>query len=484
MRRTASRNTRLRLAASLVAIAFMVSPAARVAAEDAPALTDAQTATVDQLIDAGLVDERAYSILESLTTEIGPRLAGSAAEARARDWGLKQFEALGFENARIEPFEIPFWRRLYEAAEIVSPYPQPLAVTALGNSVATPEGGAVGEVVRFRTLLELEAAPLEGYTGKIIFVDEVMTRTQDGSSYRWSVAKRSGAANEAAKRGAAAALIRSVGTDARQRAPHTGGMRYLEGVAPVPIAALSNPDADQLARALEYADGPVTVKVDIDVETQESAPSGNVIAEITGMTDELVVVGGHLDSWDLGTGAVDDGAGVAITAAAAKLVDALPGEPKRTIRIIMWGSEEVGLYGARAYAAQHANELGRHFLASESDFGAGPIWAFQTRWREAALPHAALFQRALRRIGVGPGDNLASGGPDVTPLRQAGVPVFTLRQDGSDYFDLHHTPNDTFDKIDKEALQQNVAAWAAAIYIAAEMDAELRTPAAAPTISE
>lgn len=453
-----------------VSILLGVTPAL---AQNEPALSPKQAATVERLIDKGLEDDRAFTVVESLTTKIGPRLGGSEAEARARDWGVETLKDLGFKNVRIETFDMPYWERIRETARIETPFPHELKVTALGNSVATPDGGLVGEIVRFSTLLDLQDAPLDGLEGKIVFVDEVMSRTQDGSGYGWAVAKRSGAANEAAKRGAAAALIRSAGTS-ETRTPHTGNMNYAENVTPVPVAALSNPDADLLASALSLADEPVRVSLDISVRTLAKVQSGNVIGEIPGKTDELIVIGGHLDSWDLGTGAVDDGAGIAITVAAAKLIDELPGRPTRTIRVIMWGAEEVGLVGARAYAAEHADELDKHILASESDFGAGKIWQFRTRFSEDALPKARVYQKALRRLGVGPGDNNASGGPDVMPLSQVGVPAFRLYQDGSDYFDLHHTMDDTLDKIELESLRQNVAAWAAAVYIASELEGDYR----------
>ncbi|MEL7016310.1 MAG: M20/M25/M40 family metallo-hydrolase [Pseudomonadota bacterium] len=445
------------------------------------ALSDKEKATVNRLIDRGLADKTAYATLESLTTQIGPRLGGSEAEARARAWGVERLKALGFKNVRIEPFTMPYWSRTHEEATIHAPYPQHLHLTALGNSVATPTGGVRAPVVRFETLDDLREAPMEGFEGKIIFVDEKMTRTQDGSGYGWAVQKRSGAANEAGRRGALAAVIRSVGTDHHRRSPHTGNMRYEEGVKKVPAVALSNVDADQVTRALQYAAdnevGPVELFLDIGVETKEAVTSGNVIGEIPGQTDELIIVGGHLDSWDLGTGAIDDGAGVAITVAAAKLVGDLRGKPRRTIRVIMWGAEEVGLLGARAYAEQHKDTLDRHILAFESDFGAGPIWQLQTRFGDEDLGKATTMTRMLRRIGVGPGDNAANGGPDVLPLRFNGVPVLTLKQDGSDYFDLHHTPEDTLDKVDPKALAQNVAAWAATIFMASEMRGDFRPQA-------
>lgn len=450
-----------------IAASLMLALTASPAIADDLALSAKDAAAIDKLIEKALADDRAYEILESITTEIGPRLGGSQAEARARVWGAAKMKTMGFKNVRIETFEMPAWSRISESAAIVAPFPQALRVTALGNSVSTPDGGVTAQVVRFETLTELKGAPLTGIEGKIVFVDEKMTRTQDGSGYGVAVAKRSEATVEAAKRGALAAVIRSVGTDSH-RNPHTGMMRTFEGAAVVPAAALSNPDADQLARALRLAKGPITMTLDLKTATAPSAPGGNVIGEIPGRTDELIVIGGHLDSWDLGTGAIDDGAGIAITLAAAKLIDELGGKPGRTIRVVLWGAEEVGLFGAKAYAEAHKDELARHALAAESDFGAGPIWSMQTKFGEASAPTARLFAEALRGLGVGPGDNEAEGGADVSPLKEAGVPVLDLNQDGTDYFDLHHTPDDTLDKVDPEALKQNVAAWAAMLYVAAQ----------------
>ena len=431
-------------------------------------------ATAEALMARALGSDIGYEIVRDLTTEVGARLAGSEAEARARDWSVTRLEALGFEDVRVEPFEIPFWARTFEAASIVSPFPQELMITALGNSVGTPEGGVTGEVVRFETLDDLIDAPLTdgngdaSLEGKIVFVDEGMTRTQDGSGYGQAVRKRSGAAQAAGARGAVAALIRSVGTD-RHRFPHTGNMRYGDVQTRVPTAALSFPDAEQLQRAMER--GPVTVNLDIGVRTEDSAPSGNVIAEIPGTGDEIVVIGAHLDSWDLGTGAVDDGAGVGIVAGAAKLildhVEETGERPLRTIRVVLFGAEEVGLYGAYAYAEAHADELDRHAVGAESDFGAGRVWQLQTRFGEGAQAAGDQMARVMAPMGVARGGNDASGGPDMTPLRAAGVPVVTLKQDGWDYFDLHHTHDDTLDKIDPDDIAQNVAAYAAFAWMAA-----------------
>ena len=412
-----------------------------------------------------------YQIIESLTTEVGQRLAGTEAEARARDWGVAKFKELGFKNVRIEPFQVDHWERHSEHAEITSPFPQKLTITALGGSIATVPEGIVGQVVRFENLQALKDAPMKGLKGKIVFVDEYMTRTQDGSGYGVAVKKRSGAAVEAGKRGAVAALIRSVGTD-HHRFPHTGQMTYDQNVVKVPIAALSAPDADQLHRALGRGD--VEVKLQIDVQSYGKSQSGNVIAEIPGVTDEIVIIGAHLDSWDLGTGAVDDGAGIGITVGAAKLILDMNKKPKRTIRIVMFGAEEVGLVGAIAYAKEHANELDRHVVGTESDFGAGKVWRFDTNFAESKLYKAKAIHKVLEPLGIALGSNNASGGPDMGPLRMLGMPVVTLKQNGWDYFDLHHTPNDTFDKINSEDIAQNVAAYSAFIWMTANMSGDFR----------
>ena len=412
-----------------------------------------------------------YQIIESLTTEVGQRLAGTEAEARARDWGIAKFKELGFKNVRIEPFQVDHWERHSEHAEITSPFPQKLMITALGGSISTGSDGIVGHVVRFKNLQALKDAPMKGLKGKIVFVDEYMTRTQDGSGYGVAVKKRSGAAVEAGKRGAVAALIRSVGTD-HHRFPHTGQMTYDQNVVKVPIAALSAPDADQLHRALGRGD--VEVKLQIDVQSYGKSQSGNVIAEIPGVTDEIVIIGAHLDSWDLGTGAVDDGAGIGITVGAAKLILDMNKKPKRTIRIVMFGAEEVGLVGAIAYAKEHANELDRHLVGTESDFGAGKVWRFDTNFAESKLYKAKEIHKVLEPLGIALGSNNASGGPDMGPLRMLGMPVVTLKQNGWDYFDLHHTPNDTFDKINSEDIAQNVAAYSAFIWMTANMSGDFR----------
>ena len=442
-------------------------------AQDAAELDPGIETTVEYLIEQARTDELGLAFVEDLTTEVGQRLAGSEAEARARDWSVAELTELGFDEVRIEPFEIPFWSRKSESVAVLSPSPQPLVATALGGSASTPVGGVSGQVVRFESLAELRAAPISQVDGKIVFIDETMIKTMDGSGYGMAVRKRSQCAEAASSKGAIACLIRSVGTQPH-RMPHTGIMARDGAEGAGPVAAISGPDADQLTRLLER--GAVEVSVDIQTEIKTNAPSGNVIAELTGtdLKEEIVLLGCHLDSWDLGTGALDDGAGCGIVVGAAMLIAGLEERPRRTIRVVLYGAEEVGLFGATAYAREHGDDLDKHVLASESDFGAGPIWRFQTRFGEAALPYARTIQNLLMPLGVTPDDNRAFGGPDIGILARAGVPVVTPGQNGMDYFDYHHTPDDTFDKIKPEEFRQNVAVYAAFAYIAAETGWDFR----------
>jgi hypothetical protein len=426
-----------------------------------------QQRNVDRLRTAALESDLAWEIVEDLVTEVGPRLAGSEAEARARDWAVGMLRAQRFTNIRIEPFTIPYWDATREEAHIVGAVNQHMVVAALGGSPSTPAGGLEAEVVRFPDMAALEAAPNSAVAGRIVFIDERMGRTQDGSSYGTAVAKRGRCAPVAQAKGAVACLIRSVGTDPHRFAHQGGSSRQSQG-ASLPAAAISPADADQLARRV--ARGATRVHLNIEADIRENAPSGNVIAEIRGRErpDEIVLLAAHLDSWDMGQGAVDDGAGVAIVTAAARLIRDLPRRPRRTIRILLAGAEENGIHGGAEYARVHAAET--HIVGAESDFGAGRVYQFDTRFAESALPYGRAIQRQLAPLGVIPGGNTASGGADVGHLRQAGMPVVDLSQDGLDYFDYHHTPDDTLDKIDPAALRQNVAAWAVFAYLVANSD--------------
>lgn len=406
---------------------------------------------------AALKDDVAMDFVEGLTTEVGPRPAGTPQEAAARDWAVRKLKTLGFSNVRAEPYTMPAWVRGRDEARVVAPFPQKLVLAALGNSGSTPETGLEGEIVYFRTISDLEAAPESALRGKIAFVDHAMKATQDGSSYGYFGAARRQGPSLASKKGAIAILIRSIGTD-HHRVPHTGVQMWTDGATPIPAAALTVPDAEQLARIVARGK-PVRVHLTLTSHMLADQPSGNVIAEIPGRDAKagLVIAACHLDSWDQGTGAIDDASGCAIGAAAALQVRN-GGQPRRTIRLLLAGAEEVGGDGARAYFKAHGAEP--HALVMESDFGADRIWRVDFKLPAGHDPLAARVAQAVAPLGVGAGKQEAGGGADIAPLVKAGVPVIDLKQDGTGYFDLHHTPDDTLDKIDPEQLRQNVAAWA------------------------
>jgi hypothetical protein len=418
---------------------------------------------VAALRDAALDDHYAWDIIEGLTTEVGQRMGGTEAEARARDWAVNTLRTLGFSNVRIERFAMPVWTRGAESAEILAPFPQKLALTAFGNSASTPAGGIVGEVVGFDALSDLIAAPDAAVRGKIVFVSHAMPRTQDGSGYGYFGGPRRQGPSIASKKGALAIVVRSIGTD-HHRNPHAGGQQFDAGVQPIPAAALALPDAEQLQRILTRGK-PVTMRLTL-VSSVRPGESGNVIAEVPGRDPKapILLVGGHLDSWDLGTGAIDDAAGVAITTAAARrIMDA--GRPLRTIRIVWFGAEEMGLYGGMFYKDNHGREP--HHAIAESDFGSDRIWKVDSKLGKNREAEARALQAALAPLGIVPGALDNADGSDIGPMIEDGLPAVGLSQDGTHYFDIHHTPDDTLDKVDPEQLRQNVAAWTAMLAVLA-----------------
>ena len=410
--------------------------------------------------DALANDHYAWDIVEGLTTEVGQRLAATEAEARARDWAVKRLTAMGFANVHVEPFTMPVWTRGAESAEIVSPFPQKLAVAALGYSGSTGPQGITGQIVYFDSLDALRAAPDSAVTGKIVFIDHHMMPAQDGSGYGQFGAPRRQGPTIASLKGAIGIVIRSIGTD-HHRNPHTGIQYFTDGAKPIPAGALAVPDAEQLVRVLKRGQ-PVTMHLVLVSQKSEGGHSGNVIAEVPGRDSKapILLVGGHLDSWDLGTGAIDDGTGIAITAAAAKhIMDA--GRPLRTIRVVWFGAEEPGGFGGKALAAAHAGD--RYAIAGESDFGADRVWRFSSQLMKTDPAAYSQLTAALAPLGITRNDKGEADGTDVEPTIAAGAGWISLNQDGTRYFDWHHTPDDTLDKIDPAQLRQNVAAWTAAL---------------------
>ncbi|MEM9290727.1 MAG: M20/M25/M40 family metallo-hydrolase [Acidobacteriota bacterium] len=431
--------------------------------------------TASRLATQAAAGSDAYEILRSLTVEVGPRPAGSEGDRRAVAWAEEKLQGLGFDEVWLEPVTVPHWERSREAGQILSPFPQPVILTALGGSVATPPDGTEAEVVRVESLDALDALDNAEVDGRIVFIDGGrMPAKATGEGYGPAVQPRVLGPSAAGAKGAVALLIRSAGSST-DRIAHTGSTRYETGVPRIPAAALSNPDADLLTEQVKAAEARgERARFRLELETRElpDATSYNVIADLRGRErpDQVVLLGAHLDSWDLATGAQDDGAGVAIVVEAARLIGELSPRPRRTVRVVLYANEEFGLAGARAYAeARGPEELAEHVAAAEADFGAGAVWAFRSRVDPADVEMAKQIASVLTPLGVDYGGNQARGGADLIPLAPHRVPVFDLTQDGTAYFDVHHTINDTLDKVDRGALDQNVGVYSAFAYLAAEL---------------
>jgi len=448
------------LLASLLLVSTAAPAQQSITTLPSPVVADPRVAALRD--DALANDHYAWDIVEGLTTEVGQRLAATDAEARARDWAVHRLTAMGFANVHVEPFTMPVWTRGPEGAEIVAPFPQKLAVAALGYSGSTGPQGITGQIVYFPSVDALRAAPDSAVRGKIVFIDHNMMPAQDGSGYGQFGAPRRQGPTIASLKGAIGIVIRSIGTD-HHRNPHTGVQYFTDGAAPIPAGALSVPDAEQLVRILKRGQ-PVTMHLTLVSEKNDGGQSGNVIAEVPGRDPKapILLVGGHLDSWDLGTGAIDDGTGIAITTAAAKhIMDA--GRPLRTIRIVWFGAEEPGGLGGKAYAAVHGKDP--HAIAGESDFGADRVWRFSSQLMKSDPSAYAQLAASLAPLGITKNDKGEADGTDVEPTIALGAPWASLNQDGTRYFDWHHTPDDTLDKIDPVQLRQNVAAWTAMLAV-------------------
>ena len=444
-------------------------------------LEENATPTLDQIAeDARQNEGPAWDFVEGLTTEVGPRQAGTPAELRGRQWAMQWLSEHGFENVADEPFTMETWVPGDIArARVTAPFAQDLVVLPIGRSAATPAGGMEAEVVFFPTIADLVAAPEGSLAGKIAYISHEMRPSMDGSHYGFAGPARWVGPGIAASKGAVATIIKSVGTD-YHRNPHTGGTSWPEGVAPTPAGALSLPDAENLERMFERSEGrPITLRLELNPQTIGTTTSGNVVGEIVGRNPSLppVLLACHLDSWWNSPGAFDDGAGCGIAAAAA-LNAAKAGQPLRTIRVLFAGAEEVGLFGSSAYSAAHIDEpIG---VALESDFGADRIWRFESNFRETNPELHEELARAVARYGVANSTIVASGGADLNIARDQGTAIIDLQQDGTRYFDLHHTPDDTLDKIDPDQLRQNVAVWTLVAGILANEPRSIQTGGVIP----
>ncbi len=449
----------MRLAVPMLALALAATLPATVEARETR-IPQAAVEQATQLRDTAMQDDTGWQLLESLTTEVGHRMPGTENDARGVAWAKARFKALGYDRVWTQDATFPLWIRRSESARVVGPHSQLLAVTALGGS---PGGTIEAEVVRFDSLDALKAAPAGSLKGRIVFVDVVMPHYGVGSHIR-----REGP-REAIRTGASAFVMRSAGTD-WHRNPHTGMALPPTVEGAVPSAALANPDADQLARLVKR--GATTLHLALDCGFNGSYTSQNVIGEITGRSrpKEIVAIAAHLDSWDLGTGAVDDGIGIATTMATGALIKKAGLRPARTIRVIAFANEEQGYVGGRVYADSMKDDVASHVIVAESDSGVGLIETLGGQWQADADPAMRQVADVLAPLGITYTPHKGGAESEMELLEAMGVAAGYLGREGARYFDLHHTPDDTLDKVDPKSLRQNVAAYTAWTWMVANAD--------------
>ncbi|MBM4062128.1 MAG: M20/M25/M40 family metallo-hydrolase [Planctomycetes bacterium] len=440
------------------------APPAAAAAPDRAA--EALAARRDALVGRALGDNRAIVLLQGLLDAAPRRLAGSPGSRAAVLWGLATMRELGLENVRAEPVLEPCWVRGEERAEVVGRGAMPLRVTALGGSIGTEPEGIEAEVVEVRSFEQL-AALGERARGKLVFFNRPMPRwlRRTGQAYGEAVPQRTNGAIEAGKAGAIGALVRSM-TTAIDGHPHTGAMHYEDGVPEVPAAAIATADAEALAALCRQ--GPVRVRLVLGCRTLPDVMGANVVGELRGSErpGEIVLIGGHLDAWDLGRGAHDDGAGIAHVLEAVRLLQACGFRPARTIRVVLFANEEFGTSGGPAYAQQHAAELAAHVAAIETDSGGFSPLGFTCSLRGAEAEKLRRLFLPLQEVGAGLFvAGAGAGGADIGPLHRAGVPCFGLWVDGQRYFDYHHSALDDLPMVHERelALGAAVVAYAASV---------------------
>jgi carboxypeptidase Q len=419
-------------------------------------------AIADRIIAAATADSAAWNKLAELTDTFGNRLSGSDALERAIDWIIVQMKKEGLDNVRGEPVMVPRWIRGQERAELRQPRYQSLPMLGLGGSISTPPGGIEAEVLVVSSFDDLKARAADA-AGKIVLFDVPFT------NYGQTVAYRSRGMNEASRAGAVASLIRSVGPYGL-RTPHTGAMApYDTTVKAIPAAAITMEDAAMLHR-MQNRGQKIVIRLEMSAHFLPDAPSRNVMAELTGreQPDEVVVFGGHIDSWDVGFGAVDDGGGVVIAWEAVRLLKQLGLKPRRTIRAVGWTNEENGGRGGQGYRDAHRSELDKHVAAIESDGGTFKFRGFGFTGSDSAMAIVRQIGRLLKPLGA---DTIftGGGGADIGPIMQLGVPGMSHNVDGTRYFWYHHTPADNVDKIDPRELAENVAAMAIMAYVLADL---------------
>jgi len=427
----------------------------------AQSITDRYRRDADRIVDAALKDSTAWNRLAEMTEKFGNRLSGTPPLEQAIDWVIARMKEDGLQNVRGERVMVPVWVRGVESAEMVRPRMQNLPMLGLGGSIATPPGGVTADVLVVGSFSDLTAKAAQA-SGKIVLFDVPFT------NYGETVQYRARGAVAAAKVGAVGALVRSV-TPYSQRTPHTGGMSYDSTVRRIPVAAITVEDAEMIHRLVDRGE-PVRVKLTMSATTLPDAPSRNVMGELVGSEkpDELVVFGGHIDSWDVGRGAMDDGGGVVVAWEAVRLLKRLGLRPKRTIRVVGWTNEENGGRGGQAYRDAHKAEVDKHVLAIESDGGVFRPQGFSFTGSDAALEMLKQIALLLDRIDA-TAIVKGGGGADIGPIMALGVPGLGLNVDGTKYFWYHHTDADTIDKLDPNEMARCVATMAVMAYVAADM---------------
>jgi carboxypeptidase Q len=439
-------------------------------AQNAGTLTDQYRDTASKLIDASLADQGGMEKLTYLCDRIGNRLSGSPALDKAIAWAAAQMKTDGLTNIVTPHVKVPHWVRGNESAALVEPVAHPLTILGLGGSVATPKKGITAEVVPVSSFEDLDKRGRAAIEGKIVLFNVPY------EGYNRTVAYRNSGPSRAARLGAVAALVRSV-TPISLQSPHTGALEYADGFPKIPAAAVTIEDA-LLIQRLADAGSPVVAHLEMEAHMLPDADSANVIGEIPGRErpDEIVVIGGHLDSWDVGAGAQDDGSGCITALEAAHIVHALGLTPRRTLRVVFWTNEENGGAGGEAYRAWAGDTVKNHVAAIEMDGGAEKPTGFGLSASgdlQALLGRVREIGTLLDRIDAGsiqPG----GGGADIAPIMVDGVPGLALRTIGTHYFDWHHSRADTTDKVKLEDLRANIAAMAVMAYVLADMPAPLR----------
>ena len=441
-----------------------------------PNVFSSQTlADLKRIQQAALESDYAYRQVAHLADNIGPRLTGSAQAAKAVEYVASELKAIGCE-VQLERVMVPHWVRGEETAALVS-WPgmadgttQTIVLCALGESVATPKEGITAEIVTAKNFDELKAMPRDKVAGKIVLFDypfdkQMAAQGHAGPAYGEAVEYRSDGPSAASRQGAVACLIRSVG-GADYRIPHTGQTKYADDAPKIPAGAVSSEDADLIVDLAKQ--GPVKMKLVLTPQTLPDVESANVIGDIKGSEhpEQVVIVSGHLDSWDLGTGAIDDGAGVAVSMEAANLIQKLHLKPKRTVRVIAWMNEENGLRGSKQYAKDHEKDWANHFATMETDNGAGHPIGLNVKAKPEVKAMLKAVASILQESGAGMLSLAENAGADIGPIEKAGVPAFAPIQDSRFYFNYHHTAADTLDKIVPKELAENsavVAVWAYAM---------------------